>query len=88
MQHALLPATASALAGLHLVTGGNGAAPSAVPTVPRAFRAALPLLGDRCTAILYARCVCTPPVPVRVLAAHFGVSTPRIRQLEDDALRR
>ena len=27
-------------------------------------------------------------MPVRVLADHFGVSTPRIRQIEDDALRR
>jgi hypothetical protein len=61
---------------------------SAVPTVPAAFRASLPLLDERCTAILYARCVCTPPVLVRVLADHFGVSTPRIRQLEDHALRR
>ena len=61
---------------------------SAVPTVPPSFRASLLLLDERSTAILYARCICTPPVPVRVLADHFGVSTPRIRQLEDHAIRR
>lgn len=63
-------------------------ADSEAPTVAPAFRASLPLLDDHHTAILYARCVSTPSVPVRILAIHFGVSASRIRQLEDYAVRR